>query len=121
MSVHTVDPDRHDHSSQQDLRSGCVENTVCLNSIEKKRALMQTNQSNTTPEFAAQKNESSFSSVWGNEMQREDFLALASGLRQFSASQADLAFAPSSAGCATGYVTSHTSSYGTEQGRLAGE
>ncbi len=117
MSDYTVEPDRHDHSSRQDLRSGFVENTVCLNSIEKKRALMQTNHSNTRPEFAAQKNESSFSSVWGNEMQREDFLALASGLRQFSASQADLAFAPSSAG----YATGHASSYGTEQGQLAGE
>jgi hypothetical protein len=121
MSDHTGEPDRHDHSSRQVLRSGFVENTVCLNSIEKKRALMQTNHSNTRPEFTAQKNESSFSSVWGNEMQREDFLALASGLRQFSAGQADLAFAPSSAGYATGYAMAHASGSGTEQGQLAGE
>ena len=82
---------------------------------------MQTNQANTRQEFAAQKNESSFSSVWGNEMQREDFLALASGLRQFSATQADLAFVPSSAGYATDYATGNASCYGTEQGQLAGE
>ncbi|UZJ58646.1 hypothetical protein OKW98_18915 [Pseudomonas sp. KU26590] len=82
---------------------------------------MQTNQANTRPEFAAQKNESSFSSVWGNEMQREDFLALASGLRQFSASHADLAFVPSGAGCATGYATGHASAYAAEQGQLAAE
>lgn len=62
---------------------------------------MQTNQANTRTEFAAQQHESSFSSVWGNEMQREDFLALASGLRQFSANQADLAFASSASGYAT--------------------
>lgn len=82
---------------------------------------MQTNQSNTRPEFTAKKNESSFSSVWGNEMQREDFLALASGLRQFSASQADLAFVPSSASYATGYAMAHASGSGTEQGQLAVE
>lgn len=69
---------------------------------------MQTNQANTRPEFAAQQAESSFSSVWGNEMQREDFLALASGLRQFSASQADAAFG-SSAG---GYVTANKAHLG---------
>ncbi|MBD8706106.1 hypothetical protein IFT47_05610 [Pseudomonas sp. CFBP 13711] len=78
---------------------------------------MQTNQVNTRQEFAAQKNESSFSSVWGNEMQREDFLALASGLRQFSASQADIAFVPSSAG----YATGNANVYGAEQGQLVGE
>lgn len=78
---------------------------------------MQTNQANTRQEFAAQKNESSFNSVWGNEMQREDFLALASGLRQFSASQADLAFVPSSAG----YATGGASGYSAEQGQLAAE
>ncbi|MCF7532535.1 hypothetical protein [Pseudomonas petrae] len=82
---------------------------------------MQTNQANTRQEFAAQKNESSFSSVWGNEMQREDFLAMASGLRQFSASQADLAFVPSSAGYAAGYATGSASGYSAEQGQLAGE
>ncbi|TDV56781.1 hypothetical protein EC919_102151 [Pseudomonas graminis] len=82
---------------------------------------MQTNQVNTRQEFAAQKNESSFSSVWGNEMQREDFLALASGLRQFNASQADLAFVPSSAGHSTGFATGIAGGYGTEQGQLAGE
>lgn len=82
---------------------------------------MQTNQANTRQEFAAQQNESSFSSVWGNEMQREDFLALASGLRQFSASQADMAFVPSSAGYTTGYATGHANSFAAEQGQLAGE
>lgn len=82
---------------------------------------MQTNQANTRQEFAAQKNESSFNSVWGNEMQREDFLALASGLRQFSASQADLAFVPSSAGYATGYPMGSANGNSAEQGQLAGE
>lgn len=82
---------------------------------------MQTTQVDTRQEFTAQKNESSFSSVWGNEMQREDFLALASGLRQFSASQADLAFVPSSAGYATGYAKGSASGFVTEQGQLAGE
>jgi hypothetical protein len=82
---------------------------------------MQTNQANTRPEFAAQKNESSFSSVWGNEMQREDFLALASGLRQFSATHADLAFVPSGGGYATGYGTASASGYPTEQAQLASE
>lgn len=33
--------------------------------------------------------EPTFSSVWGNEMQREDFLALAAGLRQYNASLGD--------------------------------
>lgn len=28
--------------------------------------------------------DTTFNQVWGNEMQREDFLALAAGLRQFS-------------------------------------
>jgi hypothetical protein len=64
---------------------------------------MQTNQANTRPEFAAQQAESSFSSVWGNEMQREDFLALASGLRQFSANQADAGFGPAAGGYVTAY------------------
>ena len=82
---------------------------------------MQTNQVDTRQDFTAQKNESSFSSVWGNEMQREDFLALASGLRQFSASQADLAFVPSGAGYAAGYAKGSASGYVTEQGQLAGE
>ena len=78
---------------------------------------MQTNQANNRQEFAAQKNESSFSSVWGNEMQREDFLALASGLRQFSTSQADAAFVPSTAG----YATGSANRYAAEQGQITGE
>ncbi|MEX6674746.1 hypothetical protein QWI18_02295 [Pseudomonas sp. W2Oct36] len=82
---------------------------------------MQTNQANTRQDFTAQKNESSFSSVWGNEMQREDFLALASGLRQFSANQADLAFVPASSGFASGYATGNASGYAAEQAQLAGE
>ena len=82
---------------------------------------MQTNQANTRQEFTAQQSESSFSSVWGNEMQREDFLALASGLRQFSASQADMAFVSSSTGYVTGYAAGSANSYAAEQGQLAGE
>jgi hypothetical protein len=74
---------------------------------------MQTNQATTRPEFAAPQTESSFSSVWGNEMQREDFLALASGLRQFNASQTDLAFGPSASGYATVSMA--------HQGQLAAE
>ncbi len=45
-----------------------------------------------TNEFTGQATEHSFSSVWGNEMQREDFLALAVSVRQFSASQTDTVF-----------------------------
>lgn len=82
---------------------------------------MQTNQASTRPEFAAQTNESSFSSVWGNEMQREDFLALASGLRQFSASQADLAFASSATGYVTGYAGANANGFAAESGQLAAE
>lgn len=59
---------------------------------------MQVNQAEATLSFAAQNTEASFSSVWGNEMQREDFLALASGVRQISVTQ--MAF------MATGLTTS---------------
>lgn len=53
---------------------------------------MQMTQAETSFAFAVQAAVPSFKSVWGNEMQREDFLALAAGVRQFSATQADLAF-----------------------------
>jgi len=33
--------------------------------------------------------EQTFSSVWGNEMQREDFLALATGMLHYNASLSD--------------------------------
>lgn len=55
---------------------------------------MQMNQADTrfafTVQAAVRTAEPTFSSVWGNEMQREDFLALAAGVRQFSATQVDL-------------------------------
>jgi hypothetical protein len=82
---------------------------------------MKTNQANTRPEFARQTSESSFSSVWGNEMQREDFLALASGLRQFSTSQADLAFASSATGYVTAYGGANANGCAAESGQLAAE
>lgn len=53
---------------------------------------MQVNQADNNIAFTVQATEPTFSSVWGNEMQREDFLALAAGVRQFSATQVDLAF-----------------------------
>lgn len=59
---------------------------------------MQMNQAETTLAFSAQAQpsqacEASFSSVWGNEMQREDFLALAAGVRQFSVGLGQIGFA----------------------------
>lgn len=58
---------------------------------------MQMNQAETTLAFAARTQpspvrEASFSSVWGNEMQREDFLALAAGVRQFSVGLGQMGF-----------------------------
>lgn len=53
---------------------------------------MLMNHADTSIAFTVQAAEPTFNSVWGNEMQREDFLALAAGVRQFSASQVDLAF-----------------------------
>ncbi len=53
---------------------------------------MQLNQADNHIDLDGQQSEASFSSVWGNAMQREDFLALAAGLRQFNASQADVGF-----------------------------
>ncbi|MFJ3486173.1 hypothetical protein ACIPL1_22645 [Pseudomonas sp. NPDC090202] len=41
---------------------------------------------------------SGFDQIWGNAMQREDFLALAASLRQFNLSQANLAFLPGTTG-----------------------
>jgi hypothetical protein len=55
---------------------------------------MHMNQAEPTLSFPAQASEQSFSSVWGNEMQREDFLALAAGVRQFSVGLAQMGFVP---------------------------
>nr|WP_314578886.1 hypothetical protein [uncultured Pseudomonas sp.] len=70
---------------------------------------MQVNQADDNIAFTVQATAPTFSSVWGNEMQREDFLALAAGVRQFSATQVDLAF------------VSGNMSYSTEHGQLAAE
>jgi hypothetical protein len=59
---------------------------------------MQMNQADTTTGFTTQASESSFNSVWGNEMQREDFLALVAGLRQFNAFEPQMAFVSNAAG-----------------------
>jgi hypothetical protein len=61
---------------------------------------MQTNQAETTLAFTAPTAETSFSSVWGNVMQREDFLALAAGVRQFSIGLEGVAFVAGSRPCA---------------------
>lgn len=53
---------------------------------------MQTAQIDNSFEFARHAQEPTFSSVWGNEMQREDFLALASGLRQHNASLSEVEY-----------------------------
>lgn len=55
---------------------------------------MQVNQAANTLAFTAQAGETSFSQVWGNEMQREDFLALAAGVRQFSTHLEHVVFVP---------------------------
>ncbi|MFJ3468630.1 hypothetical protein ACIPO9_10540 [Pseudomonas sp. NPDC090203] len=52
------------------------------------QSTIQMNQVIAHTSFSAQASEATFSSVWGNEMQREDFLALAAGVRQFSADMA---------------------------------
>lgn len=70
---------------------------------------MQTNLAQTTQSFMAEPAETSFASVWGNAMQREDFLALAAGVRQFSLGMADLA------------LVSSTPHYASEQAQLAAE
>jgi hypothetical protein len=67
---------------------------------------MQMNQAETTLAFSAQAQttqprEPSFNSVWGNEMQREDFLALAAGVRQFSVGLAQMAFVTGAPSCST--------------------
>ena len=59
---------------------------------------MLMNQAETSIAFNVQAAEPTFSSVWGNEMQREDFLALAAGLRQFNAFAHDMAFVPDPVG-----------------------
>jgi len=56
---------------------------------------MQMNQAQTTHSFATDIAETAFDSVWGNALQREDFLALAAGVRQFSLEMTDLAFVSS--------------------------
>jgi hypothetical protein len=96
----------HDRSSNQYLRLRVDKNTVCLNSIREKRhrpmqSTMQINQAIAHTSFSVQASEVRFSSVWGNEMQREDFLALAAGVRQFSAG---MALAAGSADCPLGSV-----------------
>ena len=53
---------------------------------------MQTAQIDSSFECIRAPQEQTFSSVWGNEMQREDFLALASGLRHYNASLAEVAY-----------------------------
>jgi len=70
---------------------------------------MQTNLAQTTQSFMAEPAEASFESVWGNAMQREDFLALAAGVRQFSLGMADLTLVIS------------TQHYAGEQTHLAAE
>lgn len=47
---------------------------------------MQTAQIDNSFECVRAPLEQTFSSVWGNEMQREDFLALAKGMRHYNAS-----------------------------------
>jgi len=61
---------------------------------------MQMNQADNSIAFTVQAVEPTFSSVWGNEMQREDFLALAAGVRQFSATQVEVAFVSDQSGYA---------------------
>ena len=58
---------------------------------------MQMTQAETSFAFAVQAAVPSFNSVWGNEMQREDFLALAAGVRQISANRIDEVFSTQSA------------------------
>lgn len=70
---------------------------------------MQTNLAQTTQSFMAEPAEASFESVWGNAMQREDFLALAAGVRQFSLGMADLTLVRS------------TQHHAAEQAHLAAE
>ncbi|MFY1667885.1 hypothetical protein [Pseudomonas sp. Pseu.R1] len=53
---------------------------------------MQVNHAQTAHSFAAEVAEVTFDSIWGNAMQREDFLALAAGVRQFSLEMAELDF-----------------------------
>ncbi len=50
---------------------------------------MHTNPAETSFGFTGQAPKPSFSSVWGNEMQREDFLAMAAGVRQLSGHSAE--------------------------------
>lgn len=65
---------------------------------------MQTTQADTSLASTHQKGDTPFSRVWGNEMQREDFLALAAGVRQFSIGLEGVSFVP----CAQAYPAEHT-------------
>ncbi|WP_256601458.1 MULTISPECIES: hypothetical protein [unclassified Pseudomonas] len=51
---------------------------------------MQMNHAQTASPFISEVTDVTFDSVWGNAMQREDFLALAAGVRQFSQELAGL-------------------------------
>lgn len=53
---------------------------------------MQTARIDNSFECAHAPQEQTFSSVWGNEMQREDFLALAAGLRSYNAALAQMGY-----------------------------
>ncbi|HEY0290449.1 MAG TPA: hypothetical protein VGC62_26165 [Pseudomonas sp.] len=64
---------------------------------------MQIAQIDNSLEFAHRPQEQTFSSVWGNEMQREDFLALAAGLRHYNASLVSVEFTGGEAAYATGH------------------
>ena len=57
---------------------------------------MQMNQATDAAAFTSSTADASFSSVWGNAMQREDFLALAAGLRQYNVFASDMAFSGAS-------------------------
>jgi hypothetical protein len=50
---------------------------------------MHTHSAETRLGFTGQAAQPSFSSVWGNEMQREDFLAMAAGVRQLTGYKAE--------------------------------
>lgn len=53
---------------------------------------MTINHANAPAVFTTSNADASFNSVWGNAMQREDFLALAASLRQFNVLAAEIAF-----------------------------
>jgi hypothetical protein len=53
---------------------------------------MQTAQIDSSFECVRAPLEQTFSSVWGNEMQREDFLRLAKGMRHYNASLSEAGY-----------------------------